>query len=67
VIKNRNRRIVIASIATVAWLAYMVVGLAVIDQVAPTVLGEGPAGLAAFVGLIAGVVTAGIIMWAATD
>jgi hypothetical protein len=67
VIKNRNRRIVIASIATVAWLAYMVVGLAVIDQVAPTVLREGPAGLAAFVGLIAGVVTAGIIMWAATD
>ena len=66
-IKNRNRRIVIASIATIAWLAYMAVGLAVIDQVAPTVLGEGPAGLAAFVGLIAGVVTAGIIMWAATD
>jgi hypothetical protein len=45
----------------------MAVGLAVIDQVAPTVLGEGPAGLAAFVGLIAGVVTAGIIMWAASD
>lgn len=66
-IKNRNRRIVIASIATVAWLGYMAVGLAVIDQLAPTVRGEGPAGLAAFVGLVTGVVTAGIIMWAASD
>ena len=65
--KNRSRRVVIASIATVAWLGYMVVGLAIINTWAPTVRGEGPAGLAAFVGLIAGVVDCGLIMWAASD
>ena len=49
--KNRNRRIIIASIATVLWLVYMVVGLALINYIYPTVRGEGP-GTAAFIGLI---------------
>ena len=58
---------VIASIGTVLFLGYMVIGLTVIDNVLPTVRGEGPEGLAAFVGLIWGVVTCGLIMWAAQD
>ena len=66
-INNRSRRIVIASIGTVLWLGYMWPGLAIIDTVAPTVRGAGPEGLAAFVGLIWGVVTCGLIMWAAQD
>ena len=44
VTKNRNRRIIIASIATVLWLVYMVVGLALINYIYPTVRGEGPRG-----------------------
>jgi hypothetical protein len=67
VIRNRKRRIVIASVFTVLWLGYMYPGLALIDYVAPTIRGEGPAGLAAFVGLIWGVVVCGMIMWAAQD
>ena len=66
-IRNRTQRIVIASIGTVLWLGYMWPGLAIIDTVAPTVRGAGPEGLAAFVGLIWGVVTCGLIMWAAQD
>jgi hypothetical protein len=64
---NRTRRVVIASIGTVLWLAYMWPGLAIIDYLAPTVRGAGPEGLAAFVGLVWGVVTCGLIMWAASD
>jgi hypothetical protein len=45
----------------------MVVGLIVIDTLMPTVRGAGPEGLAAFVGLIGGVVAAGFIMWAVSD
>jgi membrane-associated HD superfamily phosphohydrolase len=67
VIKNRNRRAVIAAISTVLWLGYMAVGLALIDHFMPTVRGAGPEGLAAFVGLIWGVVACGVIMWAASD
>jgi hypothetical protein len=67
VTSNRTRRVIIASIGTVLWLGYMVVGLAVINNVMPTEGGEGPAGLAAFVGLIWGVVVCGLIMWAASD
>jgi hypothetical protein len=67
VITNRTRRVVIASIGTVLWLAYMWPGLAIIDYLAPTVRGAGPEGLAAFVGLIWGVVVCGLIMWAAQD
>jgi membrane-associated HD superfamily phosphohydrolase len=66
-VRDRSRRAIIAAVATVLWLAYMVVGLSVIDSVAPTVGGEGPEGTAAFVGLIFGVVTVGLIMWAASD
>lgn len=66
-IRNRTRRVIIASIGTVLWLGYMWPGLAIIDYLAPTVRGAGPEGLAAFVGLIWGVVTCGLIMWAAQD
>ena len=66
-VKNRNRRVIIASVATILWLGYMVVGLIVIDTLMPTVRGAGPEGLAAFIGLIGGVVAAGCIMWAASD
>jgi len=67
VVKNRNRRVIIAAVATILWLGYMVVGLIVIDTLVPTVRGAGPEGLAAFIGLIGGVVAAGCIMWAASD
>jgi len=67
VVKNRSQRAIIAAAATVLWLGYMVVGLAVIDAIAPTVRGSGPEGAAAFVGLIGGVVAAGLIMWAASE
>ncbi len=53
--------------ALVLWLGYMAVGLAVIDTLAPTAGGEGPEGVAAFVGLVSGVLTVGLIMWAASD
>jgi hypothetical protein len=67
VVKNRTRRVIIASVATILWLGYMVVGLIVIDTLMPTVRGAGPEGLAAFIGLIGGVVAAGFIMWAVSD
>lgn len=66
-VRDRSRRAIIAAVATVLWLAYMAIGLPVIDSVAPTVGGEGPEGTAAFFGLITGVVTVGLIMWAASD
>jgi hypothetical protein len=67
VIKNRTRRGIIAAIVTLLWLGYMVVGLQVIGRVAPTVNGNGPDGLAAFIGLVSGVVACGFIMWAASE
>jgi hypothetical protein len=66
-VRDRSRRAIIAAVATVIWLAFMAIGLPVINTVAPTVGGEGPEGTAAFVGLITGVVTVGLIMWAASD
>ncbi len=45
----------------------MAVGLAVINAVLPSEGGEGPAGTAAFVGLVWGVAAMGTIMWAASD
>ena len=66
-VRDRSRRAVIAAIATVLWLGYMIVGLALVNTLAPTVGGEGPEGTAAFVGLVFGVVTVGLIMWAASD
>lgn len=65
--RNRNRRAVIAAVATVLWLGFMVVGLALINTLMPTVGGEGPEGAAAFVGLVGGLFTMGAIMWWASD
>jgi hypothetical protein len=66
-VRDRGRRAAIAAIATVLWLGYMMIGLPVINAAMPTVGGEGPEGTAAFIGLVTGVVTVGIIMWAASD
>ena len=66
-VRDRSRRGLIAAVALVLWLGYMAVGLALIDTIAPTVGGEGPEGTAAFIGLVFGVVTVGLIMWAASD
>lgn len=67
VIRNRTRRSIIAAIGTVLWLGYMAIGLVAIDKIAPTVNGNGPEGLAAFVGLVSGVVVVGLIQWAASE
>jgi hypothetical protein len=66
-VRDRGRRAVIAGVTTVAWLAYMAIGLPLINANLPTVGGEGPEGTAAFIGLVWGVVTVGLIMWAASD
>lgn len=66
-VRDRTRRTIIAAISGIAWIGYMAIGLAVINNVAPTIDGEGPGGLAAFVGLVWGVVTVGLFMWAASD
>lgn len=63
----RSRRVAIAVVASALWLGYMVIGLAVIDALMPTVEGKGPAGAAAFFGLISGFFVTGIVMWAASD
>ena len=64
---DRGRRSIIAAVATVLWLGYMAVGLALIDTLFPTIGGEGPEGAAAFFGLIGGVVVIGLIMWAVSE
>ena len=66
-VRDRGRRAIIATVSTVLWVGYMVVGLALINTLAPTVGGEGPEGTAAFIGLVWGVVTAGLIQWAVSD
>lgn len=66
-VRDRSRRGIIAAVALVLWLGYMAVGLALIDTLLPTVGGEGPEGTAAFIGLVSGVFTVGLIMWAASD
>ena len=66
-VRDRSKRGIIATVALVLWMGYMVVGLAFIDSIAPTIGGEGPEGAAAFVGLVWGVVAVGLIMWAASD
>jgi hypothetical protein len=63
----RSVRVVIAVVSSALWLGYMVIGLAVINTLFPTVEGQGPAGTAAFIGLISGFFVTGIIMWAASD
>lgn len=64
---TRSRRVVLAVVATGAWLVYMVVGLALINTLFPTVEGQGPAGTAAFIGLLSGFFVTGFIMWAMSD
>ena len=66
-VRDRGRRGIIAAVATVLWLGYMTIGLPVLNTAMPTIGGEGPEGTAAFVGLVTGVVTVGLIMWAASD
>ncbi len=66
-VRDRSRRAVIAGVATVLWLAFMAIGLPIIDSLAPTVGGEGPEGTVAFFGLFLGVFVVGLIMWAASD
>ena len=64
---TRSRKMTLAVVTSGLWLGYMVVGLAVIDALMPTIGGRGPHGTAAFVGLISGFFVTGIIMWAASD
>jgi len=64
---TRSRKVMLAVVSSVLWLGYMVVGLAVINTVFPTVEGEGPFGAAAFVGLLSGFFVTGFIMWAISD
>jgi hypothetical protein len=66
-VRDRNRRGIIAAVATVLWLGFMMIGLPVINATLPTVGGEGPEGAAAFIGLVTGVFTVGLVMWAASD
>ena len=64
---TRSRKVILAVVSSALWLGYMVVGLAVINTVLPTVEGEGPFGAAAFVGLLSGFFVTGFIMWAISD
>jgi hypothetical protein len=66
-VRDRGRRAIIAAVVTIPWLAYMAIGLALIDAALPTVGGEGPEGAAAFVGLVWGFFSIALIMWAASD
>ena len=66
-VRDRGRRSIIAAVATVLWLGYMMIGLPVLNAAMPTIGGEGPEGTAAFVGLVTGVFTVGLIMWAVSD
>ena len=64
---TRRTKAIIAVVASVLWLGYMIVGLQTIEIIAPTTGGSGPEGLAAFVGLVSGIFVAGLVMWAASD
>ena len=66
-VRNRNRRTIIAAVVTVLWLAYMIVGLAAINAAMPTTGGAGPEGTAAFIGLVWGFFSIALIMWASSD
>ena len=66
-VRNRNRRTIIAAVVTVLWLIYMIVGLGAINAALPSVGGEGPEGTAAFVGLVWGFFSIALIMWASSD
>jgi hypothetical protein len=64
---TRRTKAIIAAVLSVGWLLYMIVGLEVINLIAPTRLGAGPEGAAAFIGLVSGVFVTGFVMWAASD
>jgi hypothetical protein len=64
---TRRTKAIIAAVLSVGWLFYMIVGLQVINAIAPVHLGSGPEGTAAFVGLVSGVFVCGFVMWAASD
>jgi hypothetical protein len=64
---TRRTKAILAAVLSVGWLLYMIVGLEVINLIAPTRLGAGPEGAAAFIGLVAGVFVTGFVMWAASD
>jgi hypothetical protein len=64
---TRRTKAILAAVASAGWLLYMIVGLQVINVVAPTTGGSGPEGAAAFVGLVSGVFVCGLVMWAASD
>lgn len=64
---TRRTKAIIAAVLSVGWLLYMIVGLPVINIIAPTRLGSGPEGTAAFIGLVSGVFVCGFVMWAASD
>ena len=64
---SRRTKAILAALASIGWLLYMIVGLQVVNIIAPTRLGSGPEGTAAFVGLVAGVFVTGLVMWAASD
>ena len=64
---TRRTKGILAAVASVGWLLYMIVGLQVINLIAPTTAGKGPEGAAAFIGLVSGVFVTGLVMWAASD
>ena len=64
---TRRTKAIIAAVASVGWLLYMIAGLQLVNIIAPTRLGSGPEGAAAFVGLVSGVFVTGLVMWAASD
>jgi len=64
---TRSRKVMLAVVTTALWLGYMVIGLALINTLFPTVEGEGPFGTAAFFGLLSGFFVTGFIMWAISD
>ena len=64
---TRSQKAMIAAAASVLWLGYMVVGLAVINGLFPTIEGRGPEGTVAFLGLVSGFFVTGLVMWAASD
>ena len=64
---TRRTKAIIAAVASAGWLLYMIVGLQVINLIAPSHAGAGPEGAAAFLGLVSGVFVTGLVMWAASD
>jgi hypothetical protein len=64
---TRRTKAIIAAVLSAGWLFYMIVGLQVINLIAPVRNGSGPEGAAAFLGLVSGVFVAGFVMWAASD